>query len=121
MTPQDGHGRPETGMVTAELAVSLVTLVLVLAVALNTIRVGMDRTAAVSVAGALAREAAREGDVTTLWDRVAGGLPSGSTFVIRRDSHTVAATVRVPVRTGGVLITLPAGTDVTAVAAEEGR
>jgi hypothetical protein len=119
MTPQDGHGRAEAGMVTAELAVSLVTLVLVLAVALGAIRVGMDRTTAVSVAGALAREAAREGDVTALWSRVSGGLPPGSTFAITRDPHTVAATVRMPVRAGGVLITLPAGSDVTAVAARE--
>src|SRR5690606_1063821 len=55
--------RGESGMVSAELAVGLVTLLLVLSLMLGVVRIGLDRAAAVSAAGAVAREAARGGDI----------------------------------------------------------
>ena len=53
--------RPDAGMATAELAVGMVSLLLVLALVLTGLRAGMDRAGAISVAGLLAREAAHSG------------------------------------------------------------
>lgn len=109
----------ERGMVTAELAVSLVTLLLVLAAVLGAARVGLDRAAATSVAAAVAREGARAGSTHEVWGRLQGGLPAGSTMSVARASDMVTATVSVPVRVGLIGALLPERMSVRAVAVLE--
>lgn len=106
-------------MVSAELAVGLVTLLLVLSLVLGAVRVAADRAAAVSVAGVIAREAARDGDPATVWGQVIGGLPEGADYAINRTGRTVTATVTVPVRGGALRVVLPSATSVSAVALGE--
>jgi hypothetical protein len=107
-------------MVSAELAVSIVTLLLVLSVLLGVLRTGMDRAAAVSVAGAVAREAARDGAVPPLWGRLREGLPPGSSLSLRESGGLVHATVRIPAASGLVRLVLPDGVQVEALAHREG-
>lgn len=114
-----GRGRHESGMVSAELAVSLVTLLLVLALVLGVLRAGMDRSAAVSVAGTVVREAARGGDTSTLWGELRVGLPSGSTVELTEGGDLVRATVRVPVSVGIAGVLLPDVIEVEALAMRE--
>lgn len=114
-----GQERPESGMVSAELAVSLVTLLLVLALVLGVLRAGLDRSAAVSVAGAVAREAARGGDASVLWGELRGGLPSGSTMTLTESGALVSATVHVPVSAGIAGVVLPETVEVEVLAVRE--
>jgi len=109
----------ETGMVTAELAVSLVTLLLVLAAVLGAARVGLDRAAATSVAAAVAREGARGGPTDQVWGRLQTGLPPGSAVSVFRSADAVTATVNVPVRVGLIGTLLPDRMTVRAVAVTE--
>lgn len=111
--------RDDEGMASAELAVGLVTLLLVLALVLGALRVGMDRAAALSVAGSLAREAARGGDHVDLWSRSGEGLPRGSRYVIATDGSLVTVTVVLPARDGAVRLVLPGPTEVSATALRE--
>jgi hypothetical protein len=119
VTVQDGQDRRESGMVSAELAVALVSLLLVLALFLGALRAGMDRAAAVSAAGALAREASRGGDTSTLWAELSGGLPTGSTMALAESGALVRAVVRVPVSGGFARVVLPEAVEAEAVAARE--
>lgn len=119
MTVRDGQEGRESGMVSAELAVALVSLLLVLALILGVLRAGMDRSAAVSVAGAVAREAARGGDTSTLWGELRSGLPSGSTLALTDRGALVRATVRVPVTAGVAGVLLPQVVEVEALAVRE--
>ena len=119
MMAGDGQVRREAGMISAELAVALVSLLLVLALVLGVLRAGMDRAAAVSVAGAVAREAARGGDTATLWSDLRSGLPSGSTVALAESGALVRATVRVPVSTGVAGVVLPEVVEVEAHAVRE--
>lgn len=114
-----GRGRPEAGMVSAELAVSLVTLLLVLALVLGVLRAGMHRSAAVSVAAAVAREAARGGDASRVWAELRAGLPSGTTLTMSAGSGLLRATVRVPVSSGPASWLLPEQVVVEALALSE--
>jgi len=117
---RDGQERDrESGMVSAELAVSLVTLLLVLAMVLGAVRAGMDRAASVSVAGAIAREAARGGVASAVWQDLRDGLPAGSSMALWRDGAMVTATVSVPVRVGLASVVLPDRMSVRAVARME--
>lgn len=94
-------------MASAELAVSLVALLLVLALVLGALRAGMDRSAAVSVAGGVAREAARGGDTAAAWARLRSGLPAGSTVTLDTGGGFVSVTVAVPLRGGLAGAALP--------------
>ena len=107
MTLGEERVRRETGMVTAELAVSLVTLLLVLALVLGALRAGGHRTAAVSVAAAVAREHARGGDSTLAWERLRTGLPTGSTVHVSEDAGLVLVAVRIPRAPGIASAVLP--------------
>ncbi|NLJ54891.1 MAG: hypothetical protein GX344_12275 [Intrasporangiaceae bacterium] len=102
-------------MVTAELAVGIVTLLLVLSLVLGALRLGMDRATAVSVAATVAREAARDGDVSDVWQRSRAGLPQGAGYSVTTDGRLVTVAVSVPAR-GALRLVVPAATSVSAVA-----
>ena len=113
--------RLDTGMVTAELAVGLVSLLLVLAVALAGLRAGMDRAGAASVAGLLAREAAHSGasGADELWSDLRARLPAGSSMTVATVTGLVVVRVSVPVRAGVAEPVLPDVVTVEAVARDE--
>lgn len=113
------RGRGESGMVSAELAVGLVTLLLVLSLVLGVVRVGLDRVAAVSTAGAVAREAARGGDIAGTWARSRGSLPDGSRYTQSESGGFVTVSVRVPVRGGMIALLISDLGPVEAVARVE--
>lgn len=106
-------------MVSAELAVALVALLLVLSALLGVLRAGMDRAAAVSVAGAVAREEARDGAVGPLWARLRDGLPPGSALTLGERGDLVRATVSIPAPSGPARLLLPDGVRVEALALRE--
>lgn len=116
---QGGRERPDSGMATAEFAVGMVTLLLVLALVLGAARAGMDRAAAVSAAGAAAREAARGGDAGAVWGDLSTGLPAGSTLTSSGAGPYVRVHVSVPVRAGLIGVALPDRITVEAVALRE--
>jgi hypothetical protein len=109
-------------MVTAELAVGLISFLLVLAVILSGLRAGMDRAAAASVAGLLAREAAHSGlaGAGELWVELRSRLPAGSTMTVGKDAGFVVVRVSVPVRGGLAAAALPDSVGAEAVARDEG-
>ena len=119
--PVGPRRRLETGMVTAELAVGLVSLLLVLAVVFAGLRAGMDRAAAASVAGLLAREAAHSGPLGAgaLWTDLRPRLPSGSSMTVEQSSGLVVVQVRVPVRGALAALVLPEVVTAEAVARDE--
>lgn len=102
-------------MVTAELAIGIVTLLLVLSLVLGALRLGMDRAAAASVAASVAREAARGGDSSVAWRQSSGGLPDGAGYSVSADGRLVTVAVTVPAR-GALRLILPAEMSVRAVA-----
>lgn len=116
-----GAGRPETGMASAELAVGLVSLLLVLAVVLAGLRAGMDRASAVSAAGLIAREAAHSGSAGAdrLWSDVRTRLPAGASMTVAHSSGLVVVEVRVPLRAGVAEHVLPDHVSAEAVARDE--
>lgn len=113
--------RVDSGMVTAELAVGLVTLLLVLSLGFGVTRVGLDRTAAVSTAAAMAREAARGGELADAWERSRGSLPDGASYRQSVSGGFVTVSVSVPVRAGVAGLLLPDLGPVKAVARMEDR
>lgn len=105
-------------MVTAELAVGIVTLLLVLSLVLGALRLGMDRATATSVAATVAREIARGGDPSGVWQRSSGGLPRGAGYSVTADARLVTVSVTVPAR-GALRLIMPAEPTVDAVALRE--
>ena len=86
-------------MVTAELAVALPAVVLVLALCLAGVTAGIDQIRCVDAARVAARSAAR-GDTPGAVRQVAlEAAPSGSTLAVVADSSLVTVTVQV--RSGG--------------------
>lgn len=120
-TPMTRGRRLDTGMVTAELAVGLISLLLVLAVGLAGLRAGMNRAGAVSVAGLLAREAAHSGTTGAdeLWADLQTRLPAGSSMTVDAGSRLVVVRVSVPVQAGVAKHILSDRLTVEAVARDE--
>ena len=113
------HGerkRAESGMVTVELAVGIVTLLLVLSLVLGVARVGLDRATALSAAAVLAREAGRGGDLAGAWEAARTSLPDGAHYVRSVSGGFVTVSVGVPGRGGVVGMVLPELGPVRAVA-----
>ena len=108
-------------MATAELAVGLVSLLLVLAVVLSGLRAGMDRASAASVAGLVVREAAHSGSTGAdrLWADARTRLPPGSSMTVEHVSGLVVVRVSVPVRAGVAGHVLPDQVSAEAVARDE--
>lgn len=111
--------RDDSGMVTAELAVGLVTLLLVLSLVLGVARIGLDRAAALSAAAGMAREAARGGDLADTWEHTRGSLPDGAHYRHSVSGGFVTISVAVPVRGGVAGLLLPDLAPVRAVARME--
>lgn len=82
----------DAGMVTAEFAVALPALVLVLALALGALGLALDQVRCVDAARAGARAAARGDDVVAVRAEAGRVAPQGSTVVVR-----LGATVEVEV------------------------
>ena len=111
------HGRDERGFVTAETAVVLPALVLLLALVLSLVRAASVQSGALDAAGVAARTAARgEADAAVL---AAAGrlLPAGGTVDVRRDHGLVTVQVRVPLVQGPVVTDLLGALTVEARAA----
>jgi hypothetical protein len=83
----------ESGMVTAELAVALPTLLLVLAVGLGAVSVVAGRVRCVDVAAVAARLAARGESPSTVAAQVRA-LDAEAALTIRRDGQFVTVEVR---------------------------
>jgi hypothetical protein len=88
--PQDG------GMVTAEIAVALPALVLVLAVSLWAIRIASTQVACTDAARSGARAAARGEPLPAVRAAVARALPPGARISISRTRETTRVDVAVP-------------------------
>jgi Flp pilus assembly protein TadG len=86
--------RPDRGSTTAELAVGLPALVLLLLFALGAVNAVLARMQCVDAARDAALAGARGGDATAAGQRRA---PRGATVVVTLDSERAAATVRVTV------------------------
>jgi len=98
MSPR-GRPRGDTGMVTAELAVAIPAVVLVLALCLAGVTVGIDQSRCVDAARVAARSAAR-GDTTGAVREIAlAAAPAGATVAVAAGGTLV--TVTVEARSGG--------------------
>jgi hypothetical protein len=107
MTGSGSAASGETGMVTAELAVVLPALILVLAVALSALGLVVDQVRCVDAATAAARAAAR-GDSTAAVHAVAArSAPSGSSVATTVGGGLVTVTVSAGRARLGGLVPLP--------------
>jgi hypothetical protein len=88
----------ERGSVTAEIAVALPALVLVIAVALWGVSVAAAQVACVDAARAGARAAARGEPLPAVRSVVARAAPPGARVTIRRDGELTEVSVRVELR-----------------------
>ena len=91
--------RRDTGMVTAELAVAIPALVLVLAVCLAAVSVAVDQVRCVDAARIGARAAARADPADHVRSLALAAAPDGADVQIHQAPAGVAVTVSV--RTGG--------------------
>jgi hypothetical protein len=88
---------PDGGMVTAELAMALPTLMLVLAVALYALAAVSEQGRCADAAYAVARGVARGDDAAAVRTRVLAALPHGSTIrVAPAGPHLVTVQVDAP-------------------------
>jgi hypothetical protein len=85
-------------MVTAEIAVALPALVLVLAVALWAVRIASTQAACTDVARSGARAAARGESLPAVRTRIAQALPPGARVEVERDGETSTVKIVVSVR-----------------------
>ena len=95
------------GMVTAELAVALPTLVLVALLALCGVQVVMAEVRCRDAAGVAARLAARDENADVVSAAVASAAAPGSSLALRRDGDLLIATVHTDVRLLGMGRLLP--------------
>lgn len=84
-------------MVTAETALVLPIVVLILAVCLASIRYGMDQVRCVDAARAGARAAARGDSPAAVQDLARRGAPAGAEVAVRPGPDLVTVHVRAPV------------------------
>jgi hypothetical protein len=116
----DPESGPEAGMVTAELALALPTVVLVAVLALSGVQIVMTQVRCRDAAGVAARLAARgeSGDVVSA--AVTSTAPADSHLAMRREGELVAATVSTELRLLGIGVVLPRfGVTETAVSVVE--
>lgn len=86
----------ERGGATAEIAVALPALVLVLGVALAAVGLGIDQVRCVDAARSAARLLARGEDVASVRGRVLPAAPDGAQLVVDGGPDTVRVTVSAP-------------------------
>lgn len=92
-------GRRDAGMVTAELAVALPAVVLVLCLCLAGLRAGVDQVRCVDAARIASRAVARGEAVATVRDLALKAAPIGATVHVERWGEDAVVVVRS--RTGG--------------------
>jgi len=88
----------DAGMVTAEIAVALPALVLVLAVSVWAVRIASIQVACTDAARSGARAAARGEPLPAVRAMVARALPPGAQIKISRDAETTRVEIAVPTR-----------------------
>ncbi|WP_228255049.1 TadE family type IV pilus minor pilin [Ornithinimicrobium avium] len=93
-----GCRRGERGLATAELAVALPAVVLVLALCLTAMTLGVDLVRCEDAARAGARAASRGEAVTLVREVVASRAPAGSTVEVDAEAETVTVRVSAPGR-----------------------
>lgn len=122
MGPGRASRRPTTrecGMVTAELAVTLPAVVLVLAIALFALSTAIDQLRCVDAAGAGARAAARGDPVSLVREQASRVAPRGSVITVASSGLTVSVSVRAPVGRLASLLPEPIHPGASATAARE--
>lgn len=113
------RGRSESGMVTAEFAVALPAVIIVLALALGALAAATDQLRCVDAARVGARAAAR-GDTQVSIQQVARrAAPQGSSVSVRGD-RTVTVTVTAPSRALAAWLPVPLHPAAEATALREG-
>ncbi|NHA68292.1 TadE family type IV pilus minor pilin [Phycicoccus flavus] len=93
MTPRRGR---ETGMATAELAVAVPALVVVLALGLAAVRLGIDRVRVVDAAHLAARVVARGEPGSAARAAASAAAPTGSEVSVSVGGGTVRVVVTAP-------------------------
>lgn len=88
-----GRGRRDRGGATAEIAVALPALVLVLATALAAVRLGIDQVRCVDASGTAARLLARGEAGEVARSRALAVAPEGARLVVAFGPDTVRVTV----------------------------
>lgn len=102
-----GGGQGETGMVTAETALVLPVLVLVLAIALGALRFGLDQVRCLDAARAAARAAARGDSPAAVSDLARRGAPDGAATSVEVTGDLVTVRVVGPPPPSALLAGLP--------------
>jgi hypothetical protein len=96
--------RGDRGMVTAEVAVALPALVLVLAVALWAVKIAATQVTCTDAARSGARAAARGESLPAVRTRVAQALPPGARIEVQRDGETtrveIVVSIPAPIASG---------------------
>jgi len=117
MTTTSPSSRDERGFVTAETAVVLPALVLLLAVVLSLVHAASVQSGALDAAGIGARTAARGDADAAVLAAARRVLPAGGSVDVRRGHGLVTVDVRVPLVQGSVLTHLLGALTVQARAA----
>ena len=86
-------GRRDRGMVTAELAVAVPVVVVVLALGLSAIRLGIDEVRCVDAARLAARALARDDSEASARELALTAAPPGASVSLRSGGGEVSATV----------------------------
>lgn len=88
---------PDRGMVTAELAATIPTLIFVLLIAINAVLIGINQVRCVDAARVAARAAARGDTPAAVQEVGARAGPPGSTVSVAGGGEAVTVTVSAPV------------------------
>lgn len=97
MTGRERRGA-DRGMVSAELALTIPSVVLVLALCLTALALGVDQVRCVDAARVAARAASRGEDPGLVRELALGRAPTGSVVVVDGDGSGVEVDVRAPGR-----------------------
>jgi hypothetical protein len=111
LRPVPPPDRPaDAGMVTAELAVTMPVLVLVLVTGMSALSLGTTQLRCADAAAAAARLAARGEPATTVLAVARAAAPEGADVVSRRTAAGVVVTVSASARLPGLGLAIPAFT-----------
>lgn len=108
MTARGHHGR-DRGMVSAELALAIPSVLLVLAICLTALALGIDQVRVVDAARVAARAASRGEDPGLVRELASDRAPTGSRVSLSQDADEVRVVVTAPRRVK-LLPALPAAT-----------
>lgn len=106
-------------MLSAELALTIPSVVLVLAICLTALALGVDQVRCVDAARVAARAASRGEEPALVRELAAARAPEGATVVVAEEAAGVEVTVRAPARSR-LLPGLPAATGAASAVWEPG-